>query len=143
MRGRIVDDTTFRRLIRARDFLAAGYTGCLRLEDAARQACLSPFHFQRLFSRVFGESPHDFVARLRMENALRLLEDGEMPVTDVCMEIGYVSLGSFSARFAARMGQSPSRYRRNSRRWIAPVHGWPVFRIPGCFWLPGTEESQV
>jgi len=146
MGGRTVDDATFRRLIRARDFIASVHAGCIRLDDAARAACLSPFHFQRLFSRTFGESPHDFVTRLRMENALRLLEEGGMSVTDVCMEIGYVSLGSFSTRFAAHMGQSPSEYRRNARRWIAPVHGWPVFRIPGCFlsfWLPGTERSQV
>jgi len=146
MRGRIVGDTTFRRLIRARDFLAGEYTNPVRLEDAAREARLSPFHFQRLFSSVFGESPHEFMTRLRMETALRLLEDGDMPVTDVCLEIGYVSLGSFSARFAARVGQSPSQYRRNSRRWIAPAHGWPVFRIPGCFlnfWLPGDARPQV
>ena len=61
------DDVTFRRLSRARDFLAAGYAGRVTLDMAARQACLSPFHFQRQFACVFGETPHEFVTRLRME----------------------------------------------------------------------------
>jgi AraC-like DNA-binding protein len=143
MSGRIVDDTTFRRLVRARDFLAAGQADRIRLEEAARQACLSPFHFQRLFVRTFGESPHQFVTRLRMERARRLLEADEMRVTDICLEIGYASLGTFSTRFAERTGQSPSEYRRAARRWVAPRHGWRIYRLPACFvhfWLPESQD---
>jgi AraC-like DNA-binding protein len=138
-----VDDTTFRRLIRARDFLAAGHSTPIRLDEAAREACLSPFHFQRVFSRTFGESPHEFVTRLRMERARRLLEVGEMPVTEICLEIGYVSLGTFSRRFAERVGRSPSEYRRTARRWVAPKNGWRIYCLPGCFvrfWLPESQD---
>jgi AraC-like DNA-binding protein len=143
MSGRIVDDTTFRRLIRARDFLAADPGLRIRLEDAAREACLSPFHFQRIFARTFGESPHDFVTRLRMDRARRLLETGEMPVTEICFEIGYVSLGTFSRRFTERVGQSPTEYRRTARRWVAPLHGWRIYTLPSCFinfWLPESQD---
>lgn len=134
----LVDDTTFRRLCRARDLLAAGYSAPVPLDRAAREACLSPFHFQRLFSRTFGETPQDFLTRLRMERARRLLTAGDLPVTEVCLEVGYSSLGTFSSRFTALTGQSPTEFRRTARRFIAPVHGWHVLYIPACFvdfWL--------
>jgi AraC-like DNA-binding protein len=143
MSGRIVDDTTFRRLIRARDLLAANPGNRVSLDDAAREACLSPFHFQRLFSRTFGESPHDLLTRLRMERARQLLEAGEMPVTDICLEIGYVSLSTFSRRFAERVGRSPSEYRQTARRWVAPRHGWRIYSLPSCFlkfWLAEPQD---
>ena len=131
--GQIIDDATFRRLIRARDFLAAGHARRILLAEAAREACLSRFHFQRLFARTFGESPNQFLTRRRMERARQLLEAGELPVTDICLEIGYTSLGTFSARFAGQVGQSPSAYRRGFRRWVAPLQGWRIYRLPSCF----------
>ncbi len=143
MPGPLIDDTTFRRLIRARDYLAAEQATRVGLRDAAREACLSPFHFQRLFARTFGESPQEFVTRLRMERARRLLEDDRMSVTNVCLEIGYVSLGTFSARFAERMGQSPSQYRREARRWVTARNGWRLYYLPSCFvnfWLPESQD---
>ena len=129
----LVDDVTFRRLCRARDFLAASFSDPITLDRAAREACLSPFHFQRLFLRVFGETPRDFLTRRRMDTAERLLAAGNLPVTDVCLEVGYTSLGTFSSRFAARTGQSPSAFRREARRWVAPACGWRIYRIPDCY----------
>jgi len=129
----LVDDVTFRRLCRARDFLAASLAGPVTLDRAAREACLSPFHFQRLFARVFGESPHDFLTRRRMESAEALLAAGNLPVTDICLQVGYTSLGTFSSRFAARTGQSPTLFRREARRWVAPACGWRIYRIPDCY----------
>jgi AraC-like DNA-binding protein len=143
MPGRLIDDTTFRRLVRARDYLAAEHANRVGLFDAAHEACLSPFHFQRLFARTFGESPQEFVTRLRMERARRLLEADHMSVTDVCLEIGYVSLGTFSTRFSERMGQSPSQYRREARRWVTPRNGWRLYYLPSCFvkfWLPESQD---
>jgi len=135
----LVDDVTFRRLCRARDLIAASFCDPITLDRAAREACLSPFHFQRLFARVFGETPHDFLTRRRMDAAQRLLAAGDLPITAVCLEIGYTSLGTFSSRFAARTGQSPSAFRRAARRWVAPACGWRIYRIPDCyaaFFLP-------
>ena len=131
--ARLTDDVTFRRLSRARDLLASGIREQITLERAAREACLSPFHFQRTFARVFGETPRGFVTRLRMDAAQRLLAAGDMPVTEVCLEVGYTSLGTFSSRFAAHTGQPPTEYRRSVRRWVAPVGGWRIYRIPSCF----------
>jgi AraC-like DNA-binding protein len=73
-----------------------------------------------------------------MEHARRLLAAGELPVTEVCLEVGYSSLGTFSSRFAALTGRSPSNFRREARRFIAPKQGWHVLYIPACFvnlWL--------
>lgn len=129
----MTDDITFRRLCRARDLLAAGYRERITLEEAAREACLSPFHFHRTFARVFGETPLEFLTRLRMDAAQRLLAADEMPVTEVCLEVGYASLGTFSKRFAERTGRPPSEYRSMARRLVAPVGGWRIYRIPACF----------
>ena len=132
--GRLVHDDTFRRLCRARDFLAADYQSAIKLEEAARQACLSPFHFHRLFASTFGETPHDFLTRLRIDRARRLLVSADMSVTDVCMEVGYSSLGSFSLKFRSVVGRPPSEYQREIRRifgYSAPWRG--ALFLPDCF----------
>ena len=129
----LIDDVTFRRLARARDFLAESVADPITLDRAAREACLSPFHFHRLFTRTFGETPHDFLTRRRMDLAQNLLAAGNLPITDICLQIGYTSLGTFSSRFAAHTGQSPSAFRREARRWIAPPRGWRIYRIPDCY----------
>lgn len=129
----LTDDVTFRRLARARDYLAASLGDPVTLDRAAREACLSPFHFHRLFTRIFGETPHDFLTRHRMDLAQNLLAAGNLPITDICLQIGYTSLGTFSSRFAARTGQSPSAFRREARHWVAPQRGWRIYRIPDCY----------
>ena len=141
----LVDDATYRRLCRARDLLAASYNTRVPLDIAAREACLSPFHFQRLFARTFRESPHQFLTRLRMDRARQLLGASHMPVTDVCLEVGYSSLGTFSARFAGLTGRSPSEFRREARRWIAPRYGWHIAYVPACFvsfWLAAPAAAN-
>jgi AraC-like DNA-binding protein len=133
----IIDDTTFRRLCRSRDFIGDRYTDPIRLADAAAEACLSKFHFQRMFQRVFSETPHEFLTRRRMERARILLATKSMSVTEVCMEVGYSSLGSFSTRFQQTFGISPSDYRARVRTSVPVIWpGWQLF-VPSCmlrFW---------
>lgn len=131
--GPLLNDELFRRLCRSRDFLAAALDQPLRLADAAREACLSPYHYHRLFARIFGETPHEFVTRLRIDEAKRLLSHENLPVTEVCLAVGYESLGSFSSRFRSLVGRSPSEFQREVRK-LFPVPGLAVYRmIPGCF----------
>jgi hypothetical protein len=85
----------------ARDLLAAHAHEPVPLAAAARAAFLSPFHFQRLFTRAFGESPHRFLTRRRIELAKQLLAGDQFSITEICLETGYASLGSFSAKFHA------------------------------------------
>ncbi len=132
-------------LCRARDYLGAHYDDRLTLARGAREAHLSPFYFHRLFTRVFGETPHEFVTRLRIEQAKRLLLAGGHSVTEVCFQIGYDSLGSFSARFRALTGLSPSSFRREARRVFGGAGIlWPRYYIPACFrsYFLGEQEPR-
>ncbi len=100
----------FARLARGREFLHAEAYGPVTLGDAARAACMSPFHFQRSFVRAFGMSPHQYVTELRLQRAIKLLKVG-ISVTDVCMAVGFESLGSFCTKFRRHFGVSPSVFR--------------------------------
>lgn len=150
-RPALFDSETLKRLCRSRDLLAADPSARLPLAAAARAACLSPWHFQRLFTRAFGESPHRFVARRRIELAKRLLAADRLSVTEVCFEAGYASLGSFSAKFSAWVGCPPSAYRREVRRVFGYRALWRIAFVPACFlgrfgiaspWIAGSEGSQ-
>jgi AraC family transcriptional regulator len=89
-------------------------TDNLPLKNIARLAHLSPFHFHRAFSAVFGETPHAYRTRRRLERAARLLKETDVPVIDVCLDTGFESAGSFSTLFRRRYGASPSQFRRRS-----------------------------
>jgi AraC family transcriptional regulator len=84
----------------------------LTLDDIARSACLSPFHFHRVFKAVFHETPHEYLRRRRLERAARLLRETEDSVTEICLDSGFESPGSFSTLFRARFGASPREFRR-------------------------------
>ena len=124
----LIDPRTFRRLVRARDLLVGDDE--LSVRAIAEQVGLSPFHFIRQFAALYGTTPHQARTRARLDRAKTLLATGT-PVTDVCMEVGFSSLGSFSALFTRWEGTSPTRYRRSVQvpRSFAPVV------IPGCVGL--------
>jgi AraC-like DNA-binding protein len=131
---RLYDPTTFRRLCRARDYLGACYRERVTLALGARAACLSPFHFSRLFTEAFGETPHEFVTRIRIDEAKRLLLAENRSVTDICLDVGYESLGSFSSRFRSLTGFSPAAFRREARICFGGFAAhWPLYYIPACY----------
>ncbi len=102
----------WRRAQRGRNVIEGSLTKPLNLHDVAREAALSPYHFHRTFTRLFGETPHAYIARRRMERAADLLRSTDMPVTDVCSACGYESLGSFSLVFRKHAGASPVQFRK-------------------------------
>ena len=85
------------------------------LDEVARVACLSPSHLLRTFKQLFGESPHQYLTSLRIERAKALLAGSKLTVTDVCLAVGFTSLGSFSRLFRRRGGLSPAQYRARKR----------------------------
>ncbi|HEV2474485.1 MAG TPA: AraC family transcriptional regulator [Chthonomonadales bacterium] len=124
-------------LIRSRRYLAENYRNTSNLRIAASAACYSPFHYQRLFKELFGETPWEYVSRLRFEEAKRLLCLSSLSVSDVCLDVGYESLTSFSAAFAARYGLPPSQF----RRIFSVPHQRTMCWIPHCIFVPVRAES--
>ncbi|MBZ5623554.1 MAG: AraC family transcriptional regulator [Acidobacteriia bacterium] len=107
----------FRRVRRGQEFLHANPTRDLTLADIARQSCLSPYHFHRVFTRAFGKTPHQYRNELRLAQARRLLETTELTVTEICGAVGFQSAPSFSTLFRQSFGVPPSATRKlsNSR----------------------------
>ena len=112
-----------RRMLRARDAMDRAYAAPLDVPALARIACVSSAHFSRTFRATFGETPHQYLRRRRVERAMFLLRTTDMSVTEICYQVGFASLGTFSRTFSDVVGVSPSTYRANSE----PVH------IPNCF----------
>jgi AraC-like DNA-binding protein len=137
---------SFRRLCRARDLLHEIRERDLSIEEVARGVGISPFHFIRQFESLFGLTPHQFRIRSRLERARLLLGAGKHSVTEVCMEVGFCSLGSFSGLFARRVGVPPSAYQRRVRSMVVVPGIVPPVLIPGCLslmtQLPPTAFSQ-
>jgi AraC-like DNA-binding protein len=127
----------FRRLCRARDLLRELREPSPSIADLAREVQISPFHFIRQFEAVFGFTPHQFRIQTRLDAAKHLLAMGHHSVTDVCMDVGFSSLGSFSALFTTRIGEAPSAYRRRVRAMVQVPGTIPADLTPGCLTLMG------
>lgn len=132
-----LDRAAFRNLCQARDLLAENSEPPLSIPEVARHACMSPFHFIRQFEALFGLTPHQFRIKSRLDYAKLLLARGNHSVTDVCMEVGFTSLGSFSDLFARRTGATPSAYQRRARVLVQIPGGFPQQLFPGCLSLMG------
>jgi AraC-like DNA-binding protein len=108
-------------LRRARDLIDREYARPLDVPAMAQAALMSPAHFSRQFRSAFGETPYGYLMTRRIERAKALLRRGDLSVTDVCMEVGCTSLGSFSSRFTELVGQSPSAYRARDHTDLSAV----------------------
>jgi AraC-like DNA-binding protein len=123
---------TFVRLCRARDLLCEVHERRLTVDDVAREAAMSPYHFIRQFHALFGDTPHQYRIQAQLDRAKRLLARGDQSVTDVCMDVGFSSVGSFSDLFARRVGMPPSAYRRRARTLITVPGIVPAELFPAC-----------
>ncbi|HEY7926010.1 MAG TPA: helix-turn-helix transcriptional regulator [Candidatus Dormibacteraeota bacterium] len=119
---RAVEDSN-RRLLRARDAMDLAYGQPLDIPSLARIAFMSQAHFIRAFRAAFGETPHRYLQRRRIERAMYLLRRTDRNVTDVCFDVGFTSLGTFSRTFLEVVGEAPSVYRLRE----------PVVGVPTCF----------
>jgi AraC-like DNA-binding protein len=132
--SRAVEESN-RRLLRARDAMDRTYARPLDVPALAAIAHVSPAHFIRTFRAAFGETPHRYLQRRRVERAMAGLREGERTVTDICMEVGFTSLGTFSRTFREIVGCSPSAYRARHR-------DAPVRPVPTCFTRAWTRPSS-
>jgi AraC-like DNA-binding protein len=108
-------------LRRARDLMDREYSRRLDVAALARAALMSTAHFSRQFRAAYGETPYAYLMTRRIERAKALLRRGDLSVTEVCLEVGCTSLGSFSARFTELVGETPTAYRARDHRVLASV----------------------
>jgi AraC-like DNA-binding protein len=121
-------------LLRAKDRIDRDYAQPLDVPTLAREAHASTAHFSRSFRSAFGETPHRYLLLRRIERAKELLRSTDLSVTEVSLEVGFLSLGSFSAAFRRLVGEPPSDYAAGWRRSELPA-------IPACFTLMYTRPT--
>ena len=129
--SRAVEESN-RRLLRARDAMDRTYAQPLDVPSLARIACVSEAHFIRTFRATFGETPHRYLQRRRVERSMFLLRETDRSVTDICLDVGFTSLGTFSRTFRDIVGQSPVAYRRRAAGAA----------VPTCFTMAWTRPSS-
>jgi transcriptional regulator GlxA family with amidase domain len=126
-------EETNRRMLRARDAMDRDYAKALDIDALARIAFSSPAHFSRTFRSTFGETPHRYLQRRRVERAMALLVQTDLPVTDICFDVGFNSLGTFSRTFNDIVGESPSSFRENHEAKAVPTCFTSKWMRPSSF----------
>lgn len=121
-----------RRMLRARDAMDRAYAEPLDVPGLARIANVSEAHFIRSFRATFGETPHRYLQRRRVERAMFLLRATERSVTEVCLDVGFISLGTFSRSFRDIVGEAPTAYRERGL----------IVAVPTCFAMAWTRPSS-
>jgi AraC-like DNA-binding protein len=121
-----------RLMLRARDAMDRAYAQPLDIPALAEIACCSPAHFIRAFRATYGETPHRYLQRRRVERAMFLLRTTERSVTDISLDVGFASLGTFSRTFRDIVGMTPSAHR---------AVGVPQ-QVPTCFVMAWTRPSS-
>jgi transcriptional regulator GlxA family with amidase domain len=116
-------ELTNRLMLRARDAMDRGYRDELDIAALSEIACVSQAHFIRTFKATFGETPHRYLQRRRVERAMYLLRTTTDDITDICMNVGFSSLGTFSRTFTEIVGETPSHYRTRGK----------LDDVPSCF----------
>jgi AraC-like DNA-binding protein len=129
--SRAVEDLN-RRMLRARDAIDRAYAEPLDIPALASVASVSKAHFIRTFRATFAETPHRYLQRRRVERAMFLLRETERPITDVCLDVGFASLGTFSRTFRDIVGVNPTDYRARTE----------VINAPTCFTMSYMRPSQ-
>jgi AraC-like DNA-binding protein len=121
------------RLRHAREFIDTSYHLPLDLNQISQQAFFSPYHFLRLFRKTFHQTPHEYLTARRIEKAKQLLVASDLSVTEICFEVGFESLGSFSALFHKYVGHPPKLYRTRTLGRLQLAVLWPTVPIPACY----------
>ena len=119
-------------MLRARDAMDRSFAAPLDIPALANIACVSEAHFIRTFRATFGETPHRYLQRRRIERSMFLLRESSRSLTDICMDVGFNSLGTFSRTFREIVGVSPSEYRQ----------GAVALPVPTCFTRAWTRPSS-
>jgi len=127
-----IAEDIYQRVVTAKLFIDDNFSEPIDLEEISKKAFLSRFHFHRLFTRIYRKTPHQYLTRKRIEKAKDLLAENK-PVTDVCNEVGFESIGSFSILFKKEIGFAPQYYRNMAWLKKQQAKEQPKKFIPHCF----------
>ena len=124
------------RLSDSRDFIAERFDTDVSVADAADIACISVYHYHRLFAARYGMTPHQFKSQQRFDQAKKLLIESEYSVSEIAFLLGYESPASFSTLFRRRFAMNPTEFRENAVHSYALGKIWAHKFIPHCFVNP-------
>lgn len=122
----------YRRVVQAKLFIDSHFHEAINLDDIADEARFSKFHFIRLFSTIYGKTPHQYLTQVRIEQSQRLLETG-LPIAEVCFSVGFDSISSFSGLFKKLTGKTPAMYQQQQLKRQSDIREMPLKFIPNCF----------
>ena len=122
----------YQRIVQAKLFIDSNYADKIDLDNIADEAYFSKFHFIRLFKTIYGKTPHQYLTKVRIENAKELLQK-ENSVTDTCFSVGFDSISSFSGLFRHYTKFSPSAYQQEYKKRQELIKKVPLQFIPNCF----------
>lgn len=122
----------YQRIVQAKCFIDRNFDAPIALNQLANEACFSKFHFIRVFKKIYGKSPYQYLMHVRIEHARQMLKSG-LPVAQVCFAIGFESISSFSGLFRKIAGISPAAFQQQQMLMRRQMIQNPLQFIPGCF----------
>lgn len=138
---RVVEEVN-RRMLRARDAMDRAYAEPLDIPALARISHVSPAHFTRTFRATFGETPHRYLQRRRIERAMFLLRETDRSVTDICLDVGFTSLGTFTRTFHEIVGEPATAYRRGNSAHAVTTCFTMIWSRPSSFGVAASTAAR-
>ena len=139
----------YKRIVQAKLYIDSCFAEHIDLENISDEAYFSKYHFIRLFKRAYGKTPHQYLIKVRIENAMQLLETGTT-VSDACFAVGFASVSSFSGLFKRIVGITPTEYQSKQQQLKSLILNTPLQFIPGCHarsngWMEKSnfEEAEI
>jgi AraC-like DNA-binding protein len=132
----------YKKIVDAKVFIDEHFDSPIDLDVIAGEACLSRYHFHRLFRRIYRRTPHQYVTFKRIDHARRMLGAEDCTVGEVCAEVGFESIGSFAVLFKRAIGVAPGEYREALKLRRAEAEEQPRRVIPFCFISQMTGEKS-
>ncbi|HLG34282.1 MAG TPA: AraC family transcriptional regulator [Bacteroidia bacterium] len=122
----------YRRIVQSKLFIDANFSENIDLDGISEQASFSKFHFIRIFKKIYGKAPHQYLSYVRLEKAKELLKQ-DISVTEVCFAVGFDSLSSFTGLFKRCVGLTPLAYQSQQHHRKAETANAPLKFIPNCY----------
>jgi AraC-like DNA-binding protein len=132
----------YKKIVDAKVFIDEHFDSPIDLDAIAGEACLSRYHFHRLFRRIYKRTPHQYLTSRRIDHARRMLAAEDCTVGEVCMQVGFESIGSFSMLFKKEIGVAPGAYRETLKLRRIKAGEQPLRVIPFCFIAEITGEKS-